>query len=139
MVNYDQSKQNSLFAALGLGGFNWKTLLLVLPVGLLLALLPLLRWWAAGRRRDVLNEGFMLLKSALLGDDNEQLAAASAGEIKALLQQHGIDDAQLVRLLDEYEHWLYAAEPPAARVQRRWLRQARRTAARYRRSARQAV
>ena len=30
-------------AALGLGGFNWKTLLLVLPVGLLLALLPLLR------------------------------------------------------------------------------------------------
>lgn len=139
VVNYDQSKQNSLFAALGLGGFNWKTLLLVLPVGLLLALLPLLRWWAAGRRRDVLNEGFMLLKSALLGDDNEQLAAASAGEIKALLQQHGIDDAQLVRLLDEYEHWLYAAEPPAARVQRRWLRQARRTAARYRRSARQAV
>ena len=105
----------------------------------LLALLPLLRWWAAGRRRDVLNEGFMLLKSALLGDDNEQLAAASAGEIKALLQQHGIDDAQLVRLLDEYEHWLYAAEPPAARVQRRWLRQVRRAAARYRRSARQAV
>ena len=76
---------------------------------------------------------------ALLGDDNEQLAAASAGEIKALLQQHGIDDAQLVRLLDEYEHWLYAAEPPAARVQRRWLRQVRRAAARYRRSARQAV
>ena len=71
--------------------------------------------------------------------DDAASFVASAGEIKALLRQHGIDDVQLVRLLDEYEHWLYAAEPPAARVQRRWLRQVRRAAARYRRSARQAV
>ncbi len=61
------SKTACLPRAGGLGGFNWKTLLLVLPVGLLLALLPLLRWWAAGRRRDVLNEGFMLLKIGLVG------------------------------------------------------------------------
>ncbi|MDO5638539.1 MAG: DUF3488 and transglutaminase-like domain-containing protein [Neisseria sp.] len=134
VVNYDQSRQQSFFAALGLGGFNWKTALLVLPAALLLALLPLLRWWLGGRRReqDDLQAGFMLLKTALMGEGDETVAATSAAELRQLMQAGGMpEDAVLNRLLDEYEHWLYAAKRPSVRLQRRWYRQARKLARRY--------
>ncbi len=134
VVNYDQSRQRSFFAALGLGGFNWQTLLLAVPAALLLALLPLLRWWFANRRqeRDDLQAGFMLLKTALMGEEDATVAATSATELQRLLQQNGMAaDAALKRLLDEYEYWLYAAERPSARVQRRWYRQARKLAKGY--------
>ncbi|UOO81726.1 DUF3488 and transglutaminase-like domain-containing protein [Uruburuella testudinis] len=133
VVNYDQGKQNDLFAALGLGGFRPGTLLLVLPAGLLLAVLPLLCWWLAGRqRRDDLQAGFMLLKTALMGEGDPAVAATSADGLRRLLAQHGIEDAALQRLLDEYEYWLYAAEqPPSKRLQRRWYRRARALAGRY--------
>lgn len=138
VVNYDQSRQQNLFAALGLGGFNWKTLLGVVPAALLLALLPLLYWWLAGLRRgrDDLQAGFMLLKSALMGETDESLAATSAGELRRLLQENGVaEDAELNRLLDEYDYWLYAAERPGARAARRWYRKARQIAKRYGRQA----
>lgn len=133
VVNYDQTKQNSLFARIGLGGFNWQTLLLVLPAALAAALLPLAHWWFRGRNRerDFLNEGFALVKSAVLGNDDETAAAVSAGELNRMLHENGIADPALSRLLQQYEHWLYAAERPPQRTQKRWFATARKTAKRY--------
>ena len=133
VVNYDQSRQQSFFAALGLGSLNMKTLLLAVPAALLLALLPLLRWWTAARRRerDDLQAGFMLLKTAVMGEADETVAATSAGELRRLLQAEGIEDDALNHLLSEYENWLYASARPSARVARRWYRQAKRLAAKY--------
>ncbi|WP_373823887.1 transglutaminase domain-containing protein, partial [Neisseria dentiae] len=133
VVNYDQTKQNSLFARIGLGGFNWQTLLLVLPAALAAALLPLARWWFGGRNRerDFLNEGFALVKSAVLGKDDETAAAVSAGELNRMLHENGIADPALSHLLQQYEHWLYAAERPPQRTQKRWFAAARKTAKRY--------
>lgn len=134
VVNYDQTKQQNFFAALGLGGFNWKTLLLAVPSALLMASLPLLRWWFAGRRRerDDLQAGFMLLKTAIMGEEDESVAATSAAELRSLMRSNGMaDDAELKRLLEEYEYWLYAAQRPSERIVRRWYRQAKRLAARY--------
>ncbi|UOO84266.1 transglutaminaseTgpA domain-containing protein [Neisseria dumasiana] len=127
VVNYDQSKQNNLFELLGLGGFNWKTLLLVLPVGIALALLPLLKWWFGNRNRerDYLNEGFAQLKTALLGEEDETAPAVSAGELHKLLDSNGIENPELTRLLKQYEHWLYAADRPTLRTQKRWYRAVR--------------
>ncbi|MBF0803041.1 MULTISPECIES: DUF3488 and transglutaminase-like domain-containing protein [unclassified Neisseria] len=134
VVNYDQTKQNSLFARIGLGGFNWQTLLLVLPIALAAALLPLVRWWLSGRNRerDFLNEGFTLLKSAVLGEDDETAAAVSAGELDNLLRSNGMTDPALSHLLQQYEHWLYAAERPPLCTQKHWFAVARKTAQRYR-------
>ncbi len=133
VVNYDQTKQNSLFARIGLGGFNWQILLLVLPVALAAALLPLARWWFDGRNRerDFLNEGFTLVKTAVLGKDDETAAAVSAGELNRLLHENGMADPALSHLLQQYEHWLYAAERPPLRTQKRWFAAARKTVKRY--------
>ncbi|MDO5070492.1 MAG: DUF3488 and transglutaminase-like domain-containing protein [Neisseria zoodegmatis] len=130
VVNYDQSKQNNLFELLGLGGFNWKTLLLVLPAGMVLALLPLLKWWFGNRsrERDYLNEGFTQLKTALLGEEDETAPAVSAGELQKLLNSNGIENPELIRLLKQYEHWLYAADRPTLRTQKRWYRAAKKAA-----------
>ncbi|MDO1510787.1 MULTISPECIES: DUF3488 and transglutaminase-like domain-containing protein [unclassified Neisseria] len=130
VVNYDQSKQNNLFELLGLGGFNWKTLLLVLPAGMALALLPLLKWWFGNRsrERDYLNEGFTQLKTALLGEEDETAPAVSAGELQKLLNSNGIENPELIRLLKQYEHWLYAADRPTLRTQKRWYRAAKKAA-----------
>ncbi|KLT72009.1 transglutaminase [Neisseria arctica] len=134
VVNYDQNKQNSLFAALGLGGFNFKTLWIVLLPGLLLAFLPVWYWWKNGRRADTdeLAEGFMLLKTVLLGSEDEKLAATSATELRHLMAAHDMADDEIDRLLIQYENWLYAGvEPPSGAVRRRWLAQVKKAAKRY--------
>ncbi|QEY25172.1 transglutaminase family protein [Neisseria zalophi] len=136
VVNYDQSRQNNLFSLLGLGGFNAQTLLLVLPVGLLIALLPLLRWWHKNRQseRDYLNEGFSLLKTALMGPNDETAAATSAGELQTLLRENRLEDKNLTRLLRQYEQWLYATERPAKSTQKSWYKAAAKIARHYARN-----
>ena len=132
VVNYDQSRQNSFFSLLGLGGFNLKTLLLFLPAALAAALLPLYRWQAKNRSRDHLEEGFMLLKLALLGDGGESAPSVTAAELKSLLHENGIQDGALETLLADYDNLRYAGLPSAPRAERRWYRAAVKTARRYR-------
>jgi len=132
VVNYDQSRQNSFFSLLGLGGFNLKTLLLFLPAALAAALLPLYRWQAKNRSRDHLEEGFMLLKLALLGDGGESAPSVTAAELKSLLHENGIQDGALETLLADYDNLRYAGLPSDLRAERRWYRAAVKTARRYR-------
>lgn len=132
VVNYDQSRQNSFFSLLGLGGFNLKTLLLFLPAALAAALLPLYRWQAKNRSRDHLEEGFMLLKLALLGDGGESAPSVTAAELKSLLHENGIQDGALETLLADYDNLRYAGLPSEPRAERRWYRAAVKTARRYR-------
>lgn len=132
VVNYDQSRQNSFFSLLGLGGFNLKTLLLFLPAALAAALLPLYRWQAKNRSRDHLEEGFMLLKLALLGDGGESAPSVTAAELKSLLHENGIQDNALETLLADYDNLRYAGLPSDLRAERRWYRAAVKTARRYR-------
>ena len=131
VVNYDQSRQNSFFSLLGLGGFNLKTLLLFLPAALAAALLPLYRWQAKNRSRDHLEEGFMLLKLALLGDGGESAPSVTAAELKSLLHENGIQDNALETLLTDYDNLRYAGLPSDPRAERRWYRAAVKTARRY--------
>ena len=131
VVNYDQSRQNSFFSLLGLGGFNLKTLLLFLPAALAAALLPLYRWQAKNRSRDHLEEGFMLLKLALLGDGGESAPSVTAAELKSLLHENGIQDNALETLLADYDNLRYAGLPSDPRAERRWYRAAVKTARRY--------
>ena len=132
VVNYDQSRQNSFFSLLGLGGFNLKTLLLFLPAALAAALLPLYRWQAKNRSRDHLEEGFMLLKLALLGDGGESAPSVTAAELKSLLHENGIQDNALETLLADYDNLRYAGLPSDPRAERRWYRAAVKTARQYR-------
>lgn len=132
VVNYDQSRQNSFFSLLGLGGFNLKTLLLFLPAALAAALLPLYRWQAKNQSRDHLEEGFMLLKLALLGDGGESAPSVTAAELKSLLHENGIQDGALETLLADYDNLRYAGLPSDPRAERRWYRSAVKTARRYR-------
>ena len=132
VVNYDQSRQNSFFSLLGLGGFNLKTLLLFLPAALAAALLPLYRWQAKNRSRDHLEEGFMMLKLALLGDGGESAPSVTATELKSLLHENGIQDNALETLLADYDNLRYAGLPSDPRAERRWYRAAVKTARRYR-------
>ena len=131
VVNYDQSRQNSFFSLLGLGGFNLKTLLLFLPAALSAALLPLYRWQAKNRSRDHLEEGFMMLKLALLGDGGESAPSVTATELKSLLHENGIQDNALETLLADYDNLRYAGLPSDPRAERRWYRAAVKTARRY--------
>ena len=133
VVNYDQNRQNNLFQRLGLGGFHLKSAALGLGLGLLLALLPLLRWWQRGRQReqDALNEGFMLLKAAILGSEDEQLPSVSAHELQAIMREHALIDTNITALLQQYEQWLYVEGKPTPARQRAWLKQAKRAAQPY--------
>ena len=131
VVNYDQGRQDSLFSLFGLGGFNLKTLLLFLPVALVAALLPLYRWQTKNRVRNGLEEGFMLLKLALLGD-SESAPAVTAAELRKLLHENDIRDRALETLLADYDNLRYAGVPSGPRAERRWYRAAVKAARRYR-------
>lgn len=133
VVNFDHGRQNNLFERLGLGGFNWKTLLMVAPAALLAAVLPLVWWWQRGRRRerDWLNEGFVLLKTVLLGSEDDTLPSVSAADLKRRMRENRWEDETLFALLDEYDFWLYAAGRPSEKEQRRWYKQVAAAAAEY--------
>ncbi|WP_206222796.1 transglutaminaseTgpA domain-containing protein [Neisseria yangbaofengii] len=132
VVNYDQTRQNNLFEKLGLGGFNLKSLLLFLPLALAFALLPLLHWWLKNRQRDELQDGFILLKRAILGEDDDTVPAVTPAELRAILRRNQADDSAAEALLTRYEHWLYAGKPAGRRAQKRWFREVKKAARRYR-------
>ncbi|MFC5919875.1 transglutaminaseTgpA domain-containing protein [Neisseria weixii] len=131
VVNYDQTRQNNLFEKLGLGGFNLKSLLLFMPLALAFALLPLLRWWLKNRRRDELQDGFMLLKRAILGEDDKTVLAVTPAELREILRRNQADDPAVESLLARYEHWLYAGEPANKSTQKHWFRKVKKAAKRY--------
>lgn len=134
VVNYDQSRQNSLFALLGLGSFNISSFALVLAVGLILACFPIWWWWREGRRQEQepLVEGFLLLKATFLGEDDERLAAWSAHELQQWLQANHIHDPEINTLLAEYEYWYYATDKlPSKARQRAWLKRIHKVAKRH--------
>lgn len=131
VVNYDPNRQDNLFAKLGLGGFNLRTVLLFLPPAFLLAVLPLGYWWYRNRRPSTLQDGFLALKRAVLGADDATLLAVTPTEFRQLLHQHQIHDPELEQLLTQYEYWLYAGELPKTRIQTRWQRQIRKAAKRH--------
>ena len=134
VVNYDESSQNNLFAGLGLGRFRFGTALLAGIVGIFAALLPVVWWWRRGRlkEREPLAEGFALLKSIFIGDEDETAAAVTASELIEMLRQNGVEDQELQNLLRQYENWQFAAEAmPDKRTQRVWFGRAVRIARRY--------
>lgn len=134
VVNYDESSQNNLFAGLGLGRFRFGTALLAGIVGIFAALLPVVWWWRRGRlkEREPLAEGFALLKSIFIGDEDETAAAVTASELIEMLRQNGVEDRELQDLLRQYEDWQFAAEiMPDKRTQRAWFGRAVRIARRY--------
>ena len=134
VVNYDESSQNNLFAGLGLGRFRFGTALLAGVVGVFAALLPVVWWWRRGRlkEREPLAEGFALLKSIFIGDEDETAAAVTASELIEMLRQNGVEDRELQDLLRQYEDWQFAAEiMPDKRTQRAWFGRAVRIARRY--------
>lgn len=122
VLNYDHNRQNTLFAKLGLGGFNLKTLLLVLPVALLLALWPLWRSWRRSESRDPLQHGFDFIRQHLLGHDHPDRHTATAAELMRELPP----ESPLQALLAQYENWRYGGGTPAPAEVKRWLRQVRR-------------
>ena len=65
----------------------------------------------------------MLLKSALLDADSEEIAAIGPLELQQLLAAHQQLSAPLQTLLDDYIRYVYADDtlPPPAE-QRRWYR-----------------
>ena len=134
VVNYDESSQNNLFTGLGLGRFRFGTALLAGIVGIFAALLPVVWWWRRGRlkEREPLAEGFALLKSIFIGDEDETAAAVTASELIEMLRQNGVEDRELQDLLRQYEDWQFAAEiMPDKRTQRAWFGRAVRIARRY--------
>ncbi|MDO4641374.1 MAG: DUF3488 and transglutaminase-like domain-containing protein [Neisseria sp.] len=134
VVNYDQSRQNSLFAQLGLGGFNFGNFILVLGLGGLLALVPIALWWRKGRRNDQnpLQEGFALLKTALFGEDDDTRHGLTAAELREMMQQNGMGNHQLQDLLKQYEYWQYAADQaPKPAEQHAWLARVRKALKAY--------
>lgn len=142
VVNYDQSRQNNLFAKLGLGGFGFAAFVLVLGIGGALALIPVFLWWCKGRRSDQnpLEEGFTLLKTALLGMEDETRYGVTASELRALMRENGLQDVQLERVLVQYEDWQYAADrQPTQAQQHAWLKQVRKIAAAYQKQAEKSV
>ena len=84
VVNYDDNRQKSLFASLGLGRVGVFSILALLALGALPVLLPVWLWWRRSRRQDAdpLRDGFALLKYRLLGADYPELAAVGPQELR---------------------------------------------------------
>ena len=125
VVNFDANRQQNLFQRLGLGQVNIGSVSVLLLLGGSAAVLPLLWWWRRQQRRNrqPLVDGFMLLKSALLDADSEEIAAIGPLELQQLLATHQQLSAPLQTLLDDYIRYVYADDilPPPAE-QRRWYR-----------------
>ena len=138
VVNYDQTRQNSLLAALGLAGLGRAALLLVFAVGSLLAILPLIWWWRRGRREDIrpLDDGLNLIKQTLLGRDDPKLPGITSAELRQLMADNGMQDEKLIALLQQYESWRYASDRlPAESEQRAWFKQVKKVLKPYRKEA----
>lgn len=128
VVNFDRNKQTQLFDSIGLGRIQRNAVWLVLVLGVGAASLPLWLWWRREGRAesDPLQDGFMLLKSAVLADADSELAVVSARELMQIMHDNGVRNAEIERLLRQYEHWCYAAGGlPERAEQYRWLKRAK--------------
>ena len=137
VVNYDDSRQKSLFASLGLGRVGVFSILALLALGALPVLLPVWLWWRRSRRQDAdpLRDGFALLKYRLLGADYPELAAVGPQELRRELARQNRLESSLKDLIDDYIRLNYAAAgSPAAAVAQAWFRRARRLSKIYRRA-----
>lgn len=137
VVNYDDSRQKSLFASLGLGRVGVFSILALLALGALPVLLPVWLWWRRSRRQDAdpLRDGFALLKYRLLGADYPELAAVGPQELRRELARQNRLESSLKDLIDDYIRLNYAAAgSPAAAVAQAWFRRARRLSKKYRRA-----
>lgn len=135
VVNYDNTRQQSLFAALGFSRVTPLSVLAVLLLGCLPALLPVWLWWRRSRRQDIdpMTHGFMLLKRRLLGQTYPALAALGPQEVRALLTEEDRLPPEVDALLNDYVRLNYAAPRPPTTVQaRRWYARARRLARKHR-------
>lgn len=135
VVNYDDSRQKSLFASLGLGRVGVFSILALLALGALPVLLPVWLWWRRSRRQDAdpLRDGFALLKYRLLGADYPELAAVGPQELRRELARQNRLESSLKALIDDYIRLNYAAAgSPAAAVAQAWFRRARRLSKKYR-------
>lgn len=135
VVNYDDSRQKSLFASLGLGRVGVFSILALLALGALPVLLPVWLWWRRSRRQDAdpLRDGFALLKYRLLGADYPELAAVGPQELRRELARQNRLESSLKDLIDDYIRLNYAAAgSPAAAVAQAWFLRARRLSKKYR-------
>ena len=135
VVNYDDSRQKSLFASLGLGRVGVFSILALLALGALPVLLPVWLWWRRSRRQDAdpLRDGFALLKYRLLGADYPELAAVGPQELRRELARQNRLESSLKALIDDYIRLNYAAAgSPAAAVAQAWFRRARQLSKKYR-------
>ena len=73
----------------------------------------------------------MLLKAALLGEEDDHLPGISARELQQIMRDNGVEDKQVEALLNQYEQWLYAEGKPSAAQQRAWLKQVKKAAKPY--------
>lgn len=135
IVNYDNSRQQSLFAALGFNKVSLFSIIAVLLMGAVPALIPVWLWWRRSRSQDVepMAHGFMLLKRRLLGADYPAIAALGAQELRQILDEEDRLSEELDTLLNDYLRLNYAnAAAPDAKQAKNWYRRARRLARKYR-------
>ncbi|XXQ68693.1 transglutaminaseTgpA domain-containing protein [Neisseriaceae bacterium B1] len=134
VVNYDDTRQQNLFARLGFGKVNPASILIILLLGSLPALLPIWLWWCRSRKQDIepMAYGFMLLKRRLLGTDYADLASVSPLQLRDKLESEGRWNAELNQLIQDYIQLNYAqSAAPSDKQARAWYRQARNLARKY--------
>lgn len=137
IVNYDNTRQQSLFAALGFDKVNLFSIIAVLLMGAVPALIPVWLWWRRSRGEDIepMAHGFMLLKRRLLGADYPAIAAVGPQDLRRLLSEDERLDSELDRLLADYLRLNYAqAAAPDAKQAKSWYKRARRLARKHSRA-----
>lgn len=134
VVNYDNTRQQSLFAALGFERVSPFSVLAVFALGLLPALIPVWLWWRRSRGEDIepMAHGFMLLKRSLLGSHYPAVAAIGPQDLCQLLKHEGRLTPELDQLLTDYLRLNYAhSAAPDAKQAKHWHRRARRAAKKH--------
>lgn len=113
VVNYDNSSQKGLFSQLGLGHISGFILVILMLIGVLVACIPVWLWWQRARRQDILplEQGFLLLKQALLG--NERLDIATLGPLELRNEYDNDLPEKAEKLLNEYIQLNYASNDVA--------------------------
>ena len=103
-------------------------------IGTAAALIPVVWWWKRGRRKEQepLTEGFLLLKTAFVGEENETFPAVTASELLQWMEQNQTADDTVAQLLRQYEDWQFAdSRPPSPAEQRAWLAKVRKAVKPY--------
>lgn len=134
VVNYDDTRQQNLFARLGFNKVNPVSILAILLLGSLPALFPIWFWWRRSRKQDIepMSYGFMLLKRRLLGSNHPHLAALSPLQLRDQLEQSERLNPELNQLIQQYIQINYAQnQAPSEQQARTWYRQARKLSRKY--------